>query len=58
MAVKLNANGRYSYVPKTNKEKLILKICMKHPHFTFGSNAERLWNEDEEYLEYILRGDD
>ncbi len=56
MAVKLNANGLYSYVPETNKEKLIDEITSKHPHFTYGDNAERLWNEEEEHLQDILRG--
>ena len=56
MAVKLNANGLYSYVPETNKEKLIDEITNKYPHFTYGDNAESLWNEEEEHLQDILRG--
>jgi len=35
---------------------LIDEITSKHPHFTYGDNAESLWNEEEEHLQDILRG--
>tara|TARA_R110000744_G_scaffold116837_1_gene218412 strand:- start:179 stop:319 length:141 start_codon:yes stop_codon:yes gene_type:complete len=37
-----------------NKEDLIKEICNIRPHFIFGDNAERLWNEDEEELQDFL----
>ena len=34
-----------------SKEDLVKEICDRRTHFTFGDNAERLWNEDEEELQ-------
>ena len=43
------------YEPSTKKEKLIYEICRLQPSYTFGDNAEQLWNEDEEELEELLK---
>ena len=37
-----------------SKEELIKQICKLQPSYTFGDNAEQLWNEDEEELEELL----
>ena len=36
------------------KEELVKEICRLQPSYTFGDNAERLWNEDEEELQDFL----
>lgn len=36
------------------KIKLIQEICRLQPSYTFGDNAEKLWNQDEEELEELL----
>jgi len=36
------------------KEELVKEICRLQPSYTFGDNAEKLWNEDEEELEELL----
>lgn len=33
-----------------SKEELIKQICKLQPSYTFGDNAEQLWNQDEEEL--------
>ncbi len=44
----------FRYEPSTKKEQLIYEICRLQPHYTFGDNAEELWNADDEELAELL----
>jgi len=44
----------FKYEPSTKKEKLIYEICRLQPHYTFGDNAEELWNADDDELAELL----
>ena len=44
----------FKYEPSTKKEQLIYEICRLQPHYTFGDNAEELWNADDDELAELL----